>query len=119
MQDYKKLQVWQKGHQLTLAVYRATRAFPREEMYGLTTQLRRSAASVPANIAEGCGGDTPADLARFLHVSLGSAIECEYHLLLAHDLNLLDDKQHKFLFGEATQIKRMLGALIRKLKTEN
>jgi four helix bundle protein len=119
MQDYKKLQVWLKGHQLTLAVYKATRSFPREEMYGLTSQLRRSAASVPANIAEGCGRDTPTELARFLHIALGSASECEYHLLLAHDLGLVDDKQYKFLSGEAAQLKRMLGAFIRKLKTEN
>jgi four helix bundle protein len=119
MQDYKKLQVWQKGHQLTLAIYKATRAFPREEMYGLTSQLRRSASSVPANIAEGCGRDTPAELVRFLYVALGSASECEYHLLLAHDLGFLDDKQYRFLSGEATQIKRMLAALIRKLRTDN
>lgn len=119
MQDYKKLQVWQRGHQLTLAIYRATRSFPREEMYGLTSQLRRSSSSVPANIAEGCGRDTPAELARFLYVALGSASECEYHILLAHDLGLLDDKDYGFLSGQATQLKRMLAALIRKLRTEN
>lgn len=118
MQDYKKLQVWQKGHKLTLAIYTATRLFPREEMYGLTSQLRRSSASIPANIAEGCGRDTPADLARILHLALGSASECEYHLL-AHELGFFDDKQYRFLSGEATQIKKMLAGLIRKLKTEN
>jgi len=118
MQDYKSLKVWQRGHQLTLAVYRITASFPREEIYGLTSQLRRSAASVPANIAEGCGCDTSAELARFLYVALGSASECEYHLLLAHDLGLLKDGDDEHLSGEATQLKRMLAALIRKLRAK-
>ena len=90
MQNYKDLKVWVAAHQFTLNVYSMTKLFPKEEMFGLTTQLRRAAASVGANIAEGCGRNTQADLARFLQISLGSANESEYFLLLANDLNYLE-----------------------------
>lgn len=116
MQDFKKLKVWQKGHNLTLALYRATARFPKEEMYGLTSQIRRSATSVPANIAEGRGRDTPNDLARFLQIALGSASELEYHLLLAHDLGFLNEAEYVRFSGGATEVKRMLASLIRKLR---
>ncbi|MEP7292950.1 MAG: four helix bundle protein, partial [Chloroflexota bacterium] len=89
MQDFKKLQVWMKAHVFTLALYRATSAFPKEEVYGLTSQMRRAAVSIPANIAEGCGRSSNAELARFLHISMGSASEVEYYLVLAHDLEFL------------------------------
>jgi four helix bundle protein len=89
MKNFRELKVWGKSHQLTLAVYKATTTFPREEEYGLTSQLRRACASVPANIAEGCGRGSEADFARFLQIAMGSASELEYHLLLARDLNLL------------------------------
>jgi len=79
MQDFKKLEVWRKAHELTLDVYRATESFPRTEVYGLTTQLRRSCSSIPANIAEGCGRGTNGDLGRFLRIAAGSASELEYH----------------------------------------
>jgi four helix bundle protein len=75
---------------LTLAVYRATARFPREELYGLTSQIRRSCSSVPANLAEGCGRNADAELARFCSIAAGSASEMEYHLLLARDLGLID-----------------------------
>jgi four helix bundle protein len=81
--NFKELKVWCKAHHLTLAVYQATAGFPREEMYGLTSQLRRASSSIPANIAEGCGRSGNADFARFLSMSMGSASELEYHLLLA------------------------------------
>ena len=91
MQDFKKLTVWRKAHQLTLQVYSVTHAFPPNEMYGLTSQLRRAISSVPANIAEGCGCDGNREFIRFLHIAFRSASEGEYHLLLARDLNYLSE----------------------------
>jgi four helix bundle protein len=118
MKDFKKLSVWQRSHQLTLAVYKATVAFPREEMYGLTGQIRRACASISANIAEGCGRSTDAELARFFDVAMGSASELEYHLLLAHDLGLLKTSDHNVLSAEVRDVKRMLTAFIQKLRAD-
>ncbi|NEO73497.1 MAG: four helix bundle protein [Moorea sp. SIO3H5] len=115
MRDFKKLKVWEKAHELTLSVYKATQVFPKEELYGLTSQIRRSSVSIPANIAEGCGRNGKAELARFLHIAMGSASELEYHLLLAHNLNLLKAKDYEFLAAEVTEIKRMLTSFIQKL----
>ena len=86
MQDFKKLTVWQKAHLLTVAAYKATEAFPKDELYGLTSQIRRACISIPANIAEGCGREGKVEFNRFLQIALGSATELEYHLLLAYDL---------------------------------
>ena len=119
MQNYKRLKVWTKAHALTLDVYRATGRFPVEERYGLTSQVRRAAASVPANIAEGCGRRGNAELAHFLSIALGSANELEYHLLLARDLELLSASRHDSLNSDAVQVQRMLAALIRRLRTTN
>ena len=85
MRDFRELKVWEKSHQLALEVYSATTKFPKEELYGLTSQVRRSAVSIPANISEGCGRDSPAELLRFCRIAMGSASELEYELLLAHD----------------------------------
>jgi four helix bundle protein len=93
MEDFKDLRVWTKAHELTLYVYQKTRSFPKEEMYGLTSQMRRSAASVGANIAEGCGRRSDGEMRRFLQIARGSANELEYHLLLAKDLHLLQDAE--------------------------
>lgn len=111
--------MWEKAHQLTLSVYRQTQIFPKEELYGLTSQTRRSCASIPANIAEGCGRKGEAELARFLQIAMGSASELEYHLLLAHDLNLLPAKNYESLANDVTEIKRMLTSFIQKLKAES
>jgi len=116
MQDFRSLQVWGKGHQLTLAVYKATASFPKDELYGLTSQIRRACASIPANIAEGCGRSGKAELGRFLQVSMGSASELDYHLLLAHDLGLLRDKEYEQLQTQAVEVKRMLSSLIVSLR---
>jgi len=94
MRDFKKIKVWEKAHKLTLQLYKVTASFPQEERYGLTSQIRRSAASIPANIAEGAGRDTQAELARFVHIASGSASELEYHLLLARDLGYIDPNIH-------------------------
>ena len=117
LQDFKKLKVWEKGHALTLAVYRATYEFPREELYGLTSQIRRASASIPANIAEGCGRGGKAELARYLQVAMGSASEVEYHLLLARDLGFLDVSQHNALDSIVTEVKRMLTSFVAKVRS--
>lgn len=88
MQDFKRLVAWQRAHQLTIEVYRLTAQFPKDEMYGLTSQIRRSANSVAANIAEGSGRSSDAELRRFLFIAVGSVSEREYHTLLAKDLVL-------------------------------
>lgn len=109
------MKVWEKGHRLTLAVYKTTATFPREELCGLTSQIRRSCASIPANIAEGCGRSGDAELARFLRIAMGSASELEYHLLLSHDLGLLNTPDHECLTKEVTEVKRMLTSFTKKL----
>ncbi len=116
MQNFKSLKVWEKSHELTLAVYKATANFPKDELYGLTSQIRRACASIPANIAEGCGRTGKAELARFLQVAMGSASKLEYHLLLAHDLGLLRDGEYKLLENQAVELKRMLSSFISKLR---
>jgi len=118
MRDFHQLKVWGKAQRLTLAVYKATALFPRTEFYDLTRQLRRAAASIPANIAEGCGRSEAAELARFLHIALGSASELEYHLLLSRDLKLTAESEHQRLAGDVAEIKRMLTSLIQKLSAE-
>jgi four helix bundle protein len=115
MKDFRELKVWQKSHQLTLDIYKATAPFPKDEQYGITSQIRRAAASVAANIAEGCCRGTDADFARFLQIAISSASELEYHLLLSHDLNLLDSIKYQHLHNAVTEVKRMLTALIQKL----
>jgi four helix bundle protein len=118
MKDFKELKVWQKSHQLTLDIYKETIAFPKEEIYGLTRQLRNAASSIPANIAEGCGRGSEAESARFFQIALGSASELEYHLLLAKDLGLIDEARFEILNQEVIQTKRMLAAFIKKLKAD-
>ena len=116
MGDYRKLQVWQRAHRLTVEVYQVSRAFPREEQYGLTSQLRRAASSIPANIAEGCRCNGDTELARFLVIALGSANELDYHLLLARDLGYLPPTHHEQLTFEAEGVSKMLSAFIDQLR---
>lgn len=115
MKNFKNLRVWEKSHDLTLKIYRATAEFPREELYGLTSQIRRASVSIPANIAEGCGRQSEAEFARFLRISLGSATELEYHLLLASDLNFLQNKNYANMESDLIEVKKMLVTLIQKL----
>lgn len=119
MKDFRQLAVWEKAHQLTLAVYQATGTFPKDELYGLTSQIRRASASIPANIAEGCGRNGDGELARFLSIAMGSASELDYHLLLAHDLNLIDSAIYQQLNQQLIEVKRMLNALIHKIKADH
>jgi four helix bundle protein len=106
VRDFRELKVWEKGHRLTLAIYEATRGFPGRELYGLTAQLRRCSASIPANIAEGCGRSGDAELGRFMLISMGSA----------SDLDYLDSQQYQDLSQRIQQIKRMLSTFIIKLR---
>jgi four helix bundle protein len=115
MRDFKDLVVWQKAHRFALDVYQATTCFPHEEKYGLTAQLRRSATSIPTNIAEGCGRNGDRELARFLSIAAGSASEAEYLLLLSLELGYLSQAVYSSLFDSVCEIKKMLRALQRKL----
>ena len=119
MQDFKKLKGWERAHQLTLAVYKATARFPKEELYGLTSQTRRAATSIVSNIAEGCGRTGRAEFARFLQMATGSASELEYQLFLAHDLGFLRDEEYRSLEGAVVEVKRMLSSLMQRLRSEN
>jgi four helix bundle protein len=94
MKDFRELKVWQKSHELTLLMYRMTESFPKTELFGLTSQIRRCSASVPANIAEGCGRLGNSELHRFLQMACGSASELEYHLLLGKDLGYISSRDH-------------------------
>jgi four helix bundle protein len=114
--DFKKLKVWQKSHQLALAVYNSTRTFPGEERFGLTGQLRRASTSIPTNIAEGCGCGTDNELGRYLRISLGSAAEVEYQLLLAKELGHLSISAYEPLRLAVLEIQSMLAVLSRRLK---
>jgi four helix bundle protein len=118
MKDFRDLQVWAKSHALTLTVYRATSSFPKEELYGLTSQMRRSSASIPANIAEGCGRSGNGEFHRFLQISTGSASELEYHILLARDLGFLAQGDFESLTGQVQEVKKMLAGLIKRVESE-
>jgi four helix bundle protein len=119
MQDYRNLKTWQKGHHQVLAIYRATVKFPREEVYGLTSQLRRAALSIPTNIAEGCGRRGDPELSHFLSIAMGSAFEVDYLLMAARDLGYLSRQDYEGLQEECTRLRRMLNAFILKLKANS
>jgi len=111
MRDFKSLSVWQKSHQLTLNVYKLTSHYPKEELYGLVSQMRRSSSSIPTNIAEGCGRTTQAQMAQFINIALGSASELRYQLILAQDLNYLSDQNFKEQSILVDEVMKMLTSL--------
>jgi len=117
VQDFRQLKIWRKSHELTLAVYRATQGFPVAETYGLTSQIRRAAAAIPTNIAEGTGRGSDPDFARFLYIAMGSASEVQYLLLLARDLSYVGDDVHASLGDMTVEVKRMLASLLRTVKS--
>jgi four helix bundle protein len=119
MPEFRSLTVWARAHRLTLDVYQSTAAFPREELYGLCSQIRRSAASIPTNIAEGCGRAGRLELARFFQLAMGSACELEYQLLLAHDLRMLDRRTYPQHMQDLKQIKRMLASYVQKIRAQH
>ena len=116
MQDFHNLKVWQEAHRLVLEIYRLTKDFAEQERYGLTSQMRRAAVSIPSNIAEGCGRDNDGDFRRFLQIAMGSAAELEYQLLLAHDLNMLDTTHYEGTNAQLVGVRRMLNGLLKTLK---
>lgn len=116
MQDFKGLAVWQKSHNLAVSIYKVTVAFPKEEIYGLTSQMRRASVSVAANIAEGCGRGGNADFARFVQMAIGSASELEYLLLLSSEIQCLNNPDYEQLSSEVIEVKKMLTSFKRKLR---
>jgi four helix bundle protein len=118
VKDFRDLQVWEKAHKLTLGIYKATACFPREEIYGLTSQLRRAAVSIGSNIAEGCGRRGNGEFHRFLPIATGSASEVEYQLLVSRDLGFLQTEQYVQLDHDVVEVKKMLAALIRRVEEE-
>lgn len=116
MKDFKDLRVWSKAHQLTIAIYRVTKEFPKEELFGMTSQMRRAASSIGSNIAEGSGRRCDGDFTRFLHIVRGSAAELEYQLLLARDLDLLSASRFAVLTGQVGEVQGMLSALIQQVQ---
>ena len=119
MRDFKGLQVWEKSHALSLGIYKATAAFPKEELYGLISQMRRAVVSIAANIAEGCGRGGNADFARFLQIAFGSASELEYLLLLSRDIEYLKPADYERYSADVMEIKRMLTGLMQKLREDD
>ena len=119
MKDFHQFKVWEKSHQLALGIYKATKEFLKEELYGLTSQIRRASMSIPTNIAEGCGRYTDADFARFLQMAMGSASETEYQLILAHDLGILVKDSYGQLHNEDEEVKCMLASLLKTLRADH
>ncbi len=115
MRNFHELDIWLKSHLLTLNIYSITSTYPKEEVFGLTSQMRRSASSIPTNIAEGCGRNTNPDFKRFLTIATGSASELEYQLILSKDLKLISDLKFKELEKEVTELRRMIHGFIKSI----
>ena len=118
LKNYKELKVWQKSYELCLEIYRITAKFPKEEKYGLTSQIRRSVVSIPSNITEGYGRKTTMDYIRMLYISYGSVCELETQILLAGDLDLIEKSELGTLKKDISEIERMLKALIKSLENK-
>jgi four helix bundle protein len=116
MRNYRDLLVWEKAHRLTLAVYKNTRAFPNEERFGLTSQMRRASASIAANLAEGCGRRSDGEMGRFIQIAMGSGAELSYHFLLARDLGLLESEVYQGLDSDLGAVMRMMSSLSDKIR---
>ena len=116
MRDFRELLVWQKAHELTLDLYRATKRFPSDERFELRSQIRRCSASIGANIAEGCGRRGNGELHRFLQIASGSGSELEYHLLLSRDLGYFEQTTYENLNRKTIEVRRMLNVLIQKVE---
>ncbi len=115
MRDFKKFEVWQLSHQLTLKIYTSTKNFPKEEIFGLTSQIRRSFASIGYNISEGSGRNSDKEFANFINIALGSSNEAENRLILAKDLKYINENDYQNLLKELTTVKKKLVALWNRL----
>jgi four helix bundle protein len=116
MRDFQTLEAWKKGHKLVLSLYKATAEFPKEEQYGLTSQIRRAGVSVPTNIAEGCGHQSESEFARYLQLAAASATELQYHIILARDLSYLEPERYTELSRAVEEIKKMLTTFIKRVR---
>jgi four helix bundle protein len=116
MRDFRQLKVWEQSHRLTLKIYQLTKDFPKEELYSLTNQIRRSSYSIPTNIAEGCGRGSNKEFAHFLQIAVGSAYELDYQILLAKDLQYIDNVSYLELSNEVGSLQRQISALLRKVR---
>ena len=116
MKNFKNLKVWQKGIELVVKVYRYSQKFPQEEIYGLTSQMRRSAISIPSNIAEGSGRSSDKDFNRFLDISLGSSFELETQIIIAHKLDFLSENEFEELNNMVREEQMMITGLQKSLK---
>lgn len=118
MRNYRDLQVWSKAHELTLQLNQLSRSFPREEVYGVTSQLRRAAASIGANLAEGCGRLISTELARFVKIAMGSTSELDYHLLLCRDLGIMNGDDFRNASARLTEVRKMLASFLRRVEAQ-
>ena len=115
MKTYSELFVWQKSMELVTNIYKSTQSFPKEEVYGLTSQIRRSAVSIPSNIAEGFGRKSQQDFIRFLKISMGSLFELQTQLRISKNIGFLDELRFNTLFEETREVERMLSAFIQSI----
>jgi len=116
MQNFKDLIVWQKAHENALLIYSSTKGFPKEELFGITSQIRRAAVSIPTNVAEGCGKFTKKDFANFLQIAFGSSQEVEYLSLLSSELNYFNKTDYQKIESLNNEVKAMLISLIKKVR---
>jgi four helix bundle protein len=118
MKDFRNLKVWEKGHKITMAIYKETKKFPKEELYGLVSQMRRAATSITTNIAEGCGKHTEKEFANYLQISMGSASEVEYLVFLSGELGYITTDNTQELIKRITEIKKMLASLLKNIRRQ-
>lgn len=116
MRNFQELTIWIKSHSLTLKIYSITKTFTKEEMFGLTSQMRRSSSSIPTNIAEGCGRNSDPDFKRFLVIATGSSSELEYQLILSRDLKYIPESAFKELQNELIEIRKMIYSFIKNVR---
>lgn len=117
MRNFRELRVWDEAHRLTIQLYKDTDEFPRKEMFGLTSQIRRAAASIGANLAEGCGRQSEGEFSRFIQIAMGSASELEYHLLLSRDLAFLTKTAYENAQTQLTRVRKMLASLLQTVQS--
>ncbi len=115
MRDFTKLEIWKRSHQLTIKIYQITKQFPKEEIFGLTSQIRRSSSSIPTNIAEGCGRNTNPQLKQFFNIASGSYSELLYQIILSKDLNYISESLYLELYEETIQVGKMISSYMSKL----